>query len=632
MLNEVWRLVDSKVRLLSLIILTFSCGMAFHGNTQPVFSKDSLIIAQNSNRLIQNPNAPSTKDSLILYLTKGVKHPSAATKDLTNYHLARYYFVHREIKKVEEIVKQALLDTFNLNYSDAKFYNMEGVILSLKKEYSAAISTFLTASTAYRRQGNIIREHTVYNNIANIFLAMGDHEQAYKYSAKCFSAFRDQPGAPNYLSILGVLAVCENNVDRLDSAEAHINLGMKNIEKSKDVKGKILMNYAQSELDFQKGDYYKAIPFSKKSLALSKQYHLLQYMVMSDILLMKIHNQLKEYKLALSFGEEANQYMNKGLNISFQHAITNGMAISYAGLNQYKKAFYYFKKTDSLKTIDRNLQNKRVMDSLTVRFESLKDKNKILKQTSIIATNKKRMERSRVHLAVAIFIIVIVCLIIIVVIILYRLRLKITRQQNRVKLGKATTAAEEKYRDKVASQLHDGLAAELTALRLELEVNNSASEKASQMLSNAHQITRNISHNLSPFTLKNRGLVGALRYVVENYSTANNNIHFYSNVSDKLPLGDEEKILLYRSTQELIQNALKHANAQQIIVQVNRHGNELTITVEDDGVGIPDSALNDSIGLGSLKDRIELMKGKIAFESSPDRGTTVYIDINLKMA
>ena len=166
-------------------------------------------------------------------------------------------------------------------------------------------------------------------------------------------------------------------------------------------------------------------------------------------------------------------------------------------------------------------------------------------------------------------------------------------------------------------------------MKLELEQHNSISERVFFMLNKAHQITRRISHNLSPFVINKKSLVDALAYLVGN-NNVNGNLSFYSNVSNDLNLKPKVKTLLYRSTQELLQNALKHSNATEIVVQVILNKDMLTISVEDNGVGMEEHLIHNSVGLGSLMNRIQLINGSFDIDSSPNRGTTIFINYKIE--
>ena len=617
-----------KLLAKGLILLVLKLFVCFPIYAQTDFHEDSLKIIENAGKLLSSEIGKASQDSIVDFLGQGVK-ASDLSRDLIQFYLARHYYLRQEVSKAIIVANRSIEDNYNPDNSDAKFFNIKGAIHSLKKEYGKAIQSFLKAAKGYQKQGNMLREHVIYNNIANIYLALGDHRQAYSYSERCFSKYRAFPEDPNYLGFLGILIVCENNLDMLDSAKVHIDMGLKLVDTTNDIQGKIIVNFAKSEWEFKNDDYHKAIPYAIKSLKISEKYNLKQFQIMSEILLMEIHNALKEYTLALKYGMSARGNLKYYNNISMQHSISNSISKTYAGLGDFRNAYIFKSETDSLKSIDRSEKSKRSVDSLLVQFESLNNKNKILGQEATIAVQNHTIERRNNILIVGGFTFSLVLLFIIWLVVYNRQRLKIIHNEQEAEIAKAISASEEAERSRLSSELHDGLAAELTALKLELERSECTSKSAYKMLKKAHQMTRRISHNLSPFLITEKGLVEALAYLVNN-NNVNHNLRFYTNVSEPLPLLPKIQTILYRSTQELIQNVLKHAKASEIVVQVILKKEMLTISVEDNGVGMEVDLVNNSIGLGSLKQRIELIKGTFDIDSSPGHGTTVFINLKLE--
>lgn len=612
-----------KLRLV-LIALFIS---AF-GYSQSGFQKDSIQIIENANELLTSKISIENRDSLIQFLSKEILNSNQETDDLVQFYLARHYYLKQDIDQALDIVYSRLIDNYNLNQSDAKFYNMQGAILSLKREYVRAIRAFLNAAKGYQSQENPLREHIVYNNIANIYLALGDHQQAYHYSRLCYDELKKHTDNPHFLGILGVLIICENNLARLESSKKHLDLGFKILDTTTDIQGEAILNFGRSEWEFKNKEFFKAIPFALKSKEISEKYGLIQFKIMSLILLMDIHNNLEENQLAADFGMIAQKDIQSYNNLSMEHSITNGLAIAFAGIGNYKNAYYYKKRTDSLKTLDRNEGNKRTMDRLLVRFESLSNKNKILKQEALIALQNNDLERRKNFLIIVGSSLLFSILIIVGIIIFNRQRLKLIQHREEEKIAKAVSHSEEAERSRISSDLHDGLAADLTALKLELEQNTSTTEKAYLILRNAHQMTRRIAHNLSPFMINEKGLVEAIKYMIKT-NNIKDNLKFYTNISEAIQLDPNVKIILFRSTQELLQNALKHANASEIVVQIMLNLKDLSISVEDNGVGIEKGAMDDAIGLGSLRKRIELIHGEFHIDSSAGHGTTVFINLKL---
>ena len=140
---------------------------------------------------------------------------------------------------------------------------------------------------------------------------------------------------------------------------------------------------------------------------------------------------------------------------------------------------------------------------------------------------------------------------------------------------------------------------------------------------------RAISHNLMPNALVKSGLVAAVKEFV---SKLNN--------SDKLKINLEitglqqrleptSETILFRVLQELVSNIVKHANANQISIQLLQHENEITLMVEDNGIGFDTSSKDEMNGLGlkNIQSRIAFLNGQFNIDSATGKGTTVVIEI-----
>jgi signal transduction histidine kinase len=88
---------------------------------------------------------------------------------------------------------------------------------------------------------------------------------------------------------------------------------------------------------------------------------------------------------------------------------------------------------------------------------------------------------------------------------------------------------------------------------------------------------------------------------------------------------------VYRIVQELVNNAIKHATASQVLVQLQLSGSLLSVTVEDDGKGFDTALLQNAGGIGwsNIRNRVDFLKGKIDLQAAPGKGTSVLIEIGL---
>lgn len=213
------------------------------------------------------------------------------------------------------------------------------------------------------------------------------------------------------------------------------------------------------------------------------------------------------------------------------------------------------------------------------------------------------------------------------------------KQSQEIMQLKATMKGEDSERRRIARELHDGIVGQLSAIRMRFGAvrdgqnlqNNSEYAEALHDLDNATKELRKTAHNLMPEILLQIGVVNAIRAHCNklNHGDIKPTVHCY--LADDVPkLEPEFELSLYRIVQELIQNGIKHAHAQKIIVQLDYNDGLLALTVEDDGVGIGrQTSQNGGMGLDSVRSRVHVMNGNMSISSSPGEGTAIYLEFNL---
>ncbi len=219
-------------------------------------------------------------------------------------------------------------------------------------------------------------------------------------------------------------------------------------------------------------------------------------------------------------------------------------------------------------------------------------------------------------------------------------RQKITDLENSLKIKnlEAMVNGQEAERTRIATELHDSLGGMLSTLKLQydsLQVDHDQLshdpdyEKIMDLIDLACKDVRDIARNLKPNALENLGLSAALRDLVNRYSIRGVlEISLHVNDIDGY-LNDDAKLHVYRIIQELLNNALKHAHASEIDVQVNKNDKEIFVMVEDNGTGFVIDEINKGLGLDNLQSRVSLLKGEMDIDSAPQRGTSVTVHIPL---
>ena len=103
----------------------------------------------------------------------------------------------------------------------------------------------------------------------------------------------------------------------------------------------------------------------------------------------------------------------------------------------------------------------------------------------------------------------------------------------------------------------------------------------------------------------------------------------YESVGMEDRLAQTTELSIYRIIQELINNSIKHAGATETFIQLHRHNEMLTITVEDNGKGFSPKETGNGIGLSNIQSRVSFLNGKMDIRSEQQKGTSVYIEILL---
>jgi signal transduction histidine kinase len=201
--------------------------------------------------------------------------------------------------------------------------------------------------------------------------------------------------------------------------------------------------------------------------------------------------------------------------------------------------------------------------------------------------------------------------------------------------------AQEEERRRISESLHNGVGQVLYATKLNLDQvvqtlppasrqDNQALEKTQHLLNDAIQETRRVSHELVPMVLRDFGLVYGIKDLCRKFNGGA--LELECEIE-----GFEEKlesymvIALYRISQELINNIVKHAQATRAKLVLEQEQGEITLKVWDNGQGFPlERGKKKGIGLQTISDRVKLLNGTLAL-STPDtgRGTLIHIKIPL---
>lgn len=205
--------------------------------------------------------------------------------------------------------------------------------------------------------------------------------------------------------------------------------------------------------------------------------------------------------------------------------------------------------------------------------------------------------------------------------------------KNQEEILHATIATQEEERKRIAQDMHDAISSKLnvisltTNLLIDNDSINSDDKKSLEHILNINntvlESSRKIAHDLLPPILEKFGLKVALEELLEDIMQASK-LQILHNIESIPGLTNIEELHIFRIVQELINNALKHANATQLKIDLLATTDGFKLFFADNGKGFNSNNLDLKAGLGlqNLKSRAAILKCDFTIDTSPDNGCT----------
>lgn len=219
---------------------------------------------------------------------------------------------------------------------------------------------------------------------------------------------------------------------------------------------------------------------------------------------------------------------------------------------------------------------------------------------------------------------------------LHALAMEQEKQNSKISTLTALLQGQEQERGRLARDLHDGLGGLLSGTKHQLSYLNphqfenlqEGISKSLEQIDGAVEELRRVAHNLMPDLLMKYGLEVAIEEFASRISNNALDIHTeFINYSNSL--SQEKQLIVYRIIQELVNNAIKHAETSEIIIQISEEQNQLNVTVEDNGKGFDLTALDvrKTAGFHNIELRVQFLKGTMNITSELNIGTSIEIQI-----
>ena len=379
--------------------------------------------------------------------------------------------------------------------------------------------------------------------------------------------------------------------------------------------------------------------FASRSLIISNRLKV-NWLIALNHFYLGLVEQFRHHSLAAIEAYQKSYNLAKAENsLGMMQELSRHTADSYSRMGDYKKAYEW-----SLKRLDYTVQFYASEQTKSIRLQELDSQIKTLAVEKQLVEEKSRNQNV---LNSVLFIGLIISVIGVFTLAYLRRQQKLIDHQHTViaqqqirqlelKSLRAMIEGQEGERSRIARDLHDGLGIQLSRIKLFIEAHQeelplSFKTPLNQFLDEACTETRLISNDLRPYALSTFGLVPALEDLVQKLNLVNETKLILDHYGEIPPFGDEAAVMIYRIVQELLNNALKHAYAQVVTVQLMVNEETTLISVDDDGLGADfDNLLSKGNGIANIKSRITYLSGQVMWQSEVGKGTSVMISLPMQ--
>ncbi len=529
-----------------------------------------------------------------------------------------------------------------------------GYIYYYKNNYAAALKYYLTAYDLFEQLQDSPGMINSSLTIGKIHRIEKNYPKALEYTQNAISLAEKAENKDEMMAAYVGLGNILGVQNKFDEAIEIFRMALKlAIELDKKEAEPIILNNIAEGYN-EKGDIDMAIDYELKALKImnnTPEYSQDKLLRKSKSGILNTVSDLYyskgEYSTSLFYAKEALNEINEAGYGKEKKDIYKTLSKISAAQNNYSDAYMYVQLYSKLKDSIFDEESTRQIAEMQTKYQSekkekenieLKGKNEM--QDLLL---QSETEKSKNQLIISF---VITGILIIGSFYIYsrrKLKQKAVYANELAKQEKLrfkyVIEAEEKERSRIAQDLHDGLGQMLSTARLNvsgledsvIEEDKLYVERSVKIIDDACAEVRNISHNLMPNTLIRLGLISAIQELVNNINASNlMKIDFNFNFTESID--KSFAIPIYRIVQEILNNMIKHSEADHIYININRSEDRLLLSMVDNGIGFNTEILSDSKGIGwkNIFSRVSLLNGVIELDSKNQEGTSVKINLNLK--
>ena len=554
-----------------------------------------------------------------------------------------FYYYDKSLSMLQQAEQKGVDDKEKLAIMQMNVLANSGGINVACGSLDLALDYYLKALDIGEKMNQLGKNANIYINVAEIHSRLENIAQAEDYFLKGEDIYRrlnDSIGiAETYLRLSFIYIRKNDNPKALEYAEEAYRI----MSALPNVTYYNLLNSTSRLTDvwIKIPDYDKALEYALKSVEYAQKTNSPERISGALFTLAKCYLKQKKYKEA---EKTAFRVLEMDSSNIYKNALTyQVIAEANIWLKNCEKAEKYYRMAITVKDEYSNQSYQSSIAEMEVKYKTekkewqitaLNEKNRLMLWLSIAGggllllglaslfflyrwtVQKRRLAEQQHELAEA--------------------RISQLEQEKQLIATQSVFDGEVQERTRLARDLHDGLGGKLTCAKIYLqELQKSGKFDAAKveqlntamnMLDDSVQEMRRVSHNLMPDILSHAGLKPA----VEDFCRSMSPKIVFKYYGDETRIDLKLEVLIYRSIYELVNNALKYADASQILVQILRETDSVVFTVQDNGCGFDPTLETEGIGLQNIRTRVASFGGDMQIDSRPGEGTEINVELSIE--
>ena len=376
----------------------------------------------------------------------------------------------------------------------------------------------------------------------------------------------------------------------------------------------------------EQGKFPQALAYLDKSFEMKKAINNSRSLTYTYGNYQKIYQDNNQMTKAIEAGERALEFLKDHPNIEVSQRVLGRLAEAYETVGNYNKAYSALQEFNTVKDSILDIEKSRQIKQLQTIYETnQKDLTIAQQEGELKLANAANAFKSKLTWTISIGLILV--FISIFLFRSYRFAIKSKRMEK--EFTQQLLLAHEHERKRISQDLHDSVGQSLILIKNKVSLHSD--NTTADMVSKALEEVRSISKALHPSTLDKIGLTASIEKQLEELDKHTDIFLSYEVDNIDSLFDKDQELQIYRIFQESINNLIKHSKTKSALIKIENQSTLVRLEITDYGVGFDltsDVSSLQGLGMKTLKERTQLLNGKILVDSTKGKGTSVILHVN----